>query len=114
MPYTGKPKGYDQYIGHGSEKMVYGSTDDETKVVKESHSRFKHERDYNFIKAQYYLSKILHLLLPKNIPDIHYTSIEDGQHITIDQRVKQSEGETKKDKDLIEFMSDRSELVKKF
>lgn len=62
-------------IGEGAEKEVYIHPDNENKVV----ARFKENKENDIetqsqIKGRYYLTKILHLLFPKQIPDIHLSS----------------------------------------
>ena len=59
-----------QLIGLGGEKRVFDDSKDSKKVISEyRRGEFKHNA--NQIKAQYYLGKILKILFPKNVPDIH-------------------------------------------
>lgn len=57
-----------QVIGEGLHKKIYQHPTDESKVV----AVFKHQAwPLEMIKSRFYLNKILHLLFPENIPDIH-------------------------------------------
>ena len=55
-------------IGKGAEKLVYLNPDNNRQVIGSYHGK---EGRVGNIKASFYLTKILHLLFPKNIPDIH-------------------------------------------
>ena len=57
-------------IGSGSYKNVYDNPNDPYKVIK-IHKRDNGIESPEFLKAQYYLAKILHILLPDNMPDAH-------------------------------------------
>ena len=104
MPIIGKPKGYDQLVGMGDEKYVSGSTTQESSqkpmVVKETFMYFKdYEKSPNYVKAQYYLTKLVHALFPANVPDVYFSSVKDGDKITVDQRIEVVDGERTKKKD---------------
>lgn len=118
MPFVEKPRGYGEYIGHGTEKNVFGSSDknkdQQSTVIKESHADTHDERDFNYVKAQYYLTKILHLLFPKNIPNIHFTTVENGHHVTVEQKIEQDKNPIKNNDDLINFLKERGKLLEKF
>lgn len=58
-------------IGVGSEKRIYNDPINKDRVIAKFHEHI--EETVNQTKARYYLTKILHLLLPKNIPDMHWT-----------------------------------------
>lgn len=59
-----------EITGLGGEKRVFEDSRDPQKVIAEyRHGEFK--QNANQIKAQYYLGKILKILYPKNVPDIH-------------------------------------------
>lgn len=89
MPIIGRPRGYDQLVGQGIEKMVYGESkpkfDGNDKVVKESRGDdeymiSEYRRSPNFVKANYYLANLLHEFFPDNVPKISYIGAqkEDG------------------------------------
>lgn len=70
------PEGFKQFseneenlIGTGHERRVYEHPRDKEKVVAvEKNSEQKTVAE---AKGMYYLTKIIHLLLPENIPDVH-------------------------------------------
>lgn len=69
--------GNPEQVGFGAEKKVYQHRDAD-KIVKlhnpeDAAGKFEVGRE-RYVKAEFYLTKILHLLLPKNIPDIHLVS----------------------------------------
>jgi hypothetical protein len=57
-------------IGVGHEKKVYDDPHSKERVVGVYHEHLQN-KTLNQVKGRYYLQKILHLLFPKNIPDIH-------------------------------------------
>jgi hypothetical protein len=59
-------------IGYGTEKAVYEAEDNPNKVVKIYHKEGLNEKVLtpNFMKASFYLGKILHILLPENFLDV--------------------------------------------
>ncbi|MBI1974305.1 MAG: hypothetical protein HYS51_00375 [Candidatus Zambryskibacteria bacterium] len=57
-------------IGEGAEKKVYQSRHHPERVL----GAYKHPESPGLVKARYYLTKILHILLPENIVDIHLSS----------------------------------------
>lgn len=60
-------------IGRGKDKIVYEHPTDESKVV----AVFKSQGwPLEMIKSRFYLNKILSLLLPDNIPNIHLAASE--------------------------------------
>ena len=63
-----------EQIGLGSEKIVYQDRNDPDKVIGVFEEWEK--KTPNQMKAMFYLTKILHLLLPKNIPDMHWAGSE--------------------------------------
>lgn len=69
--------GNPEQMGFGAEKKVYQHRDADKVVKLHNHEdvagKFEAGRE-RYIKAEFYLTKILHLLLPKNIPDIHLVS----------------------------------------
>lgn len=92
---------HNNMIGEGQDKRVYIDPKHEERVV----ARYKDdelpkgygERKIDSperIKAQYYLTKILHLLFPKNIPEMH--AAYSKPHMTKTDRIEH-------DADLMEF-----------
>lgn len=76
------------YIDEGREKKVYGHHERKDLVVSEFHKQKWLEETPEQIKARFYLTKILHLLYPQNIPNIHLAASEP--HALIIDRVKGS------------------------
>lgn len=64
--------GTEEPMGEGAEKKVYQNRHHPERVL----GVYKHPESPNRVKARYYLTKILHILLPDNIPDIHLSSSE--------------------------------------
>ncbi|MEZ4211142.1 MAG: hypothetical protein R3B39_02545 [Candidatus Paceibacterota bacterium] len=81
-------------LGSGAERDVFVNPENEEKVL----SIFKSlpgERiaSPNKIKGSYYLTKIAHILLPKNIPDISQAEIsKDGKEVFNRQRISHTKG----------------------
>src|SRR3990167_10010928 len=63
-----------EQIGFGSEKIVYQDPNNPGKVIGVFEEWEK--KTPNQMKAMFYLTKTLHLLLPKNIPDMHWAGSE--------------------------------------
>src|SRR3989344_2951662 len=63
-----------EQIGLGSEKIVYQDRNNPDKVIGVFEEWEK--KTPNQMKGMFYLTKILHLLLPKNIPDMHWAGSE--------------------------------------
>jgi hypothetical protein len=59
-----------QIIGLGGEKRVFEDSKDSKKAIAE-YRRGEFKKNANQIKGQYYFGKILKMLYPKNVPDIH-------------------------------------------
>lgn len=118
MPIVGKPRGYDQLVGMGIEKYVSGSISPESSrkptVAKETFMYFEdYEKSPNYVKAQYYLTKLVHTLFPVNVPDVYFSSVKDGNKITVDQRIEVVDGERTKKKDRADQATTRKiDLVK--
>ncbi len=68
------PDKFDEPIGEGRDKKVYPDAGNKDRVIAEFKEHI--EETPNQIKARYYLTKILHLILPKNIPDMHMAGSE--------------------------------------
>ena len=63
-------------LAEGTEKVIYHHPNDPEKVVAE----FRNDEDEPIqMKGRYYLTKILHVLFPKNIPDISLVQHAPGQ-----------------------------------
>ena len=89
-------------IGVGGEKKVYQDPKNPDRVVGIFREHI--EETPNQIKARFYLTKILHLLFPKNIPDMHWAGSEpnayqadrkehDERHATLRDYVLSGEGD---------------------
>lgn len=80
-------------IGEGNERKVYVDPHHEGKVIAETRLEVKQETPLQ-LKGKYYLTKIVHNLFPKNIPDIYQvgeSKESDGSIQTIDrERITQS------------------------
>lgn len=59
-------------LGKGMEKIVYEDPNDTNRAIGFFHE-YRSEPP-EIVKGRFYLTKILHLLFPKNIPDIHMVS----------------------------------------
>lgn len=71
-------------IGSGGEKNVYVDPKKPDRVIAQFHEdSLETERA---IKGRYYLSKILHILLPKNIPDINLSAKNDKKVIVTERK----------------------------
>lgn len=79
-------------LGEGTEKEVFVNPEDKEKVISE----MKESEDKDTprqLKGRYYLTKIAHLLLPKNIPDISQVGESVGGKQTIDaERISHTPG----------------------
>lgn len=71
-----------QPLGEGGEKKVYIHPEDEEKVVAFFRRGQASSETPASMKGRFYLTKILHLLIPDSIPDIHFAS-KDGQDATL-------------------------------
>jgi len=58
-------------MGRGAEKNVYNDPGNEKRVIAEIRNSDERIRTPRQVKARFYLTKILHLLYPTFIPDIH-------------------------------------------
>lgn len=60
-------------FGVGEEKKVYQDKENPDRVI----GKYRREKNNPFqVKGSYYLTKILHVLFPKNIPDIHLAAMK--------------------------------------
>jgi len=75
-------------IGEGYEKRVYEDPNNKDRVIAKFHEYI--DETPNQIKAKYYLTKILHFLFPKNIPDMHWAGSEPNAYqvdkVEVDER----------------------------
>ncbi|HOX41138.1 MAG TPA: hypothetical protein PK263_03015 [bacterium] len=55
------------FVGEGAEKTVFDNPYREGQLC----AIYRYPRDSATMKSRYYLNKVLHLLFPKHIPDIH-------------------------------------------
>lgn len=80
-------------IGEGNERKVYVDPNREGRVIAETRLEAKQETPLQ-LKGKYYLTKIVHNLFPKNIPDVYQageSKKSDGSIQTIDrERITQS------------------------
>lgn len=99
MPIFGERKG--GYIDRGDEKLVFrkkGKRSPFDYVIKEGVSEsaapvLEWEKKPNYIKAEFYLSKLLHLLFPDYIPDYYSVSVASPTLISTHEYVESSDGE---------------------
>ena len=73
-------------IAEGDEKLIYEDPNSKEKVI----ALYKERQleSPNTVKARFYLTKILHLLFPQNIPDIHWSGSDPHGYST--QRVEET------------------------
>ena len=69
-------------LGVGVEKRVFVNPDNEGRVISEVREDMKKDT-LRQLKGRYYLTKIAHLLLPRNIPDVYQAgeSVEGKQTV---------------------------------
>lgn len=92
--------------GEGNEKKVFINPEDESRIISEIKESSEKDTPRE-LKGRYYLTKIVHLLLPKNIPDIHQVKESSAGKQTIDaerishtkehsllQQTRQSDGDS--------------------
>ncbi len=70
-------------IGEGAEKIVYRHKHDKEKVVGVFHKKYYTKETVRQIKSRFYLTKLLHILYPKNFPDMHLAA-SDPQMVIVD------------------------------
>lgn len=65
----------EKFLAEGEEKKVFEVPAKKTRPdMVVSYFRDKERQNEGEIKAKYYLTKILHFLFPKNVPDIYFSS----------------------------------------
>ncbi|TRZ80014.1 hypothetical protein D4R86_05055 [bacterium] len=81
-------------LGEGEQKKTFINPEDERKIISET--RESAEKDTpRQLKGRYYLTKIAHLLLPKNIPDIYQAGESRNETQTVDtERISHTLGHT--------------------
>lgn len=72
-----------KFLGEGNEKKVFINPEDENRVISEIKEGSEKDTPRE-LKGRYYLTKIIHLLLPKNIPDVHQVEESSSGKQTID------------------------------
>lgn len=81
-------------LGEGDQKKSFVNPENERRIISET----KKEADKDSprqLKGRYYLTKIAHLLLPKNIPDIHQArESHDGIQTVDTERISHTPGHT--------------------
>ncbi|MDO8470289.1 MAG: hypothetical protein Q7S84_04750 [bacterium] len=85
---------FEKLIGGGGEKNVYEDPNDPNRVIGVYHEKAPSPR---FVEGRQHLTKIMHLLFPKNIPDIYDSSY--NPHTIVRQRMQLDEGHTVMQKD---------------
>jgi len=76
-------------IGSGTEKTVYRHKHDKEKVVGVFHEERSYNKEtVNQVKGRFYLTKLLHILYPKNIPNMHLAAADP--HMVVVDYVKGS------------------------
>jgi hypothetical protein len=76
-----------QIIGTGEEKKVYQDPENPDRVIGLYHEKAPSPE---FVEGRYHLTKIMHLLFPKNIPDIHSSTFDPNAIVR--QKVELDEG----------------------
>ena len=100
-----------KFLGRGEEKEVYEDPDN-PHFAKGIFHEYK-EESLEFIKSRFYLTKIMHLLFLKNIPDIHLAASKP--HMIIVDRMEAPGGWRSwiKSDDSLEKFEDTQELIEK-
>lgn len=80
-------------IGEGEENKVFVDPENPDRVIAERKEGAEKESSRQ-AKGRYYLTKIVHALLPDNIPDVYQSTMAaDGQQTIVRERVAHSEGQ---------------------
>ena len=101
-------------IGEGAEKEVYLHPDDPNKVIAEWFPERAAKESPRQVKGRYYLTKIMHLLFPKNIPDIHLIYKNKRQVAVLERKEADSEHRELHEVILALRKKQTDELSKKF
>ena len=78
-------KNYD-LVGQGKEKNVYSDPENEHRVIAKIKENKDLVRTPNQLKGRFYLTKILHLLYPKFIPDIHLAAAGEENILVLERK----------------------------
>ncbi|MFA6006961.1 MAG: hypothetical protein WC764_04540 [Candidatus Paceibacterota bacterium] len=82
-----------QLLGEGVEKKVFVGPKNEKGIISVRKEWMDKETPRQ-LKGRYYLTKIAHLLLPRNIPDIHQVrEATDGKQAVDSERISHSAGQ---------------------
>lgn len=73
-----------EIIGEGKEKLVYADPENPEKVIAEF-KEGESEETAQSLRGRFYFTKILHMLFPKNIPDIHLAA-KNGKSVIVLER----------------------------
>lgn len=103
-------------LGEGEDRKVFVDPEDETRVISERRDSFEiegekgPEKDTIYqLKGRFYLTKIAHLLLPKNIPDVYQAGESPDGKQTIDaERISHTEGHAMLQKARLFDMSEKA------
>lgn len=79
-------------IGHGTQRDVFAHPHSDSKIVKERHETIpespeERQKQHLLAGMEFYLTKILHIVYPDHIPDIHMASIAQDQMQMVHDRV---------------------------
>ncbi|MFA6427013.1 MAG: hypothetical protein WCW16_01000 [Candidatus Magasanikbacteria bacterium] len=86
-------------IGSGAERVVYNHPEDERKVIGIFHDYASETPEQ--VKARFYFTKILHIIYPHNIPDIHHAGTDP--HVIISDKLDLDEDYVRYFEDLSDF-----------
>jgi len=79
-------------LGEGEEKRTFVNPEDETRIVSEKKEGAEKDT-HRQLKGRYYLTKIVHNLLPNNIPDVYNAGESiDGKQIIDAERISHTPG----------------------
>src|SRR6185369_1378707 len=69
-------------FAEGLEKKVYNHPEDESKLI----AFLKDKKEPGLLKGQFYLTKVAHMLLPDNIPDIHFAGGDTNPILVVEKK----------------------------
>ncbi|MDP3726309.1 MAG: hypothetical protein Q8R36_03880 [bacterium] len=79
-------------LGEGDEKRVFVNPENKRKIISETKEEVEKDTPRQ-LRGRYYLTKIAHLLLPKNIPDIYQVRESvDGKQTIDAERISHTQG----------------------
>lgn len=77
-------------LGRGMDKEVYIDPERQEWVIKFFINEPTKEKYRSHVKARFYFHKVLHLLFPRHVPDIHFSASEPNvlrmQRVNLDER----------------------------